>query len=74
MKKLFARLAGGIGSVILVILVIALIAGISWGVVSFFVWLICLCFGIKFTFLIATGVWLILFLLCLVFGKSSNSD
>lgn len=74
MKKVFARLVGGVGSIFLAILLIAIICGISWAIVSGFVWLICLCFGVQFNFLISTGVWLILFLLNLVFDKSSSSN
>lgn len=72
MKKVFARLVGGVGSIFLAILLIAIICGISWSIVSGFVWLICLCFGIQFNFLISTGIWLILLLLNLVFGKNSS--
>ena len=74
MKKVFARLVGGVGSIFLAILLIAIICGISWAIVSGFVWLICLCFGVQFNFLISTGVWLILLLLNIVFGKSSSSS
>lgn len=73
MKKVFANIVGGVGSIIIALIIIAVLCGISWAIVSGFVWLICLCFGIEFNFLISTGVWLILFLLNLVFGKSSDS-
>ena len=74
MKNYFSNLISGkFGSILLVILVIALMCGLSWSIVSGFVWLICLCFGIQFNFLISTGIWLILLLLNLVFGKSSSS-
>lgn len=74
MKKVLVNLVGGVGSIFLAILLIAIICGISWAIVSGFVWLICLCFDVQFNFLISTGVWLILFLLNLVFDKSSSSN
>lgn len=73
MKKVFANIVGGVGSIIIALIIIAVLCGISWAIVSGFVWLICLCFSIEFNFLISTGVWLILFLLNLVFGKPSDS-
>lgn len=43
-------------------LTILAIAAISYGVCYFLTWLICLCFGLAFTWKIAMGVWLILIL------------
>lgn len=73
MKKFCLNLISGkFGSILLVIFIIVLMCGLSWSIVSGFVWLICLCFGIQFNFLISTGIWLILLLLNLVFGKNSS--
>lgn len=42
---------------------------ISWLFTCGIIKLICLCFGLTFTWAMATGVWLILFLLSMVFSK-----
>ena len=44
-----------------ILLVIAVMAA-SWAVTCFIVWLITLCFGWGFSILVATGVWLCLWL------------
>ena len=36
---------------------------LSWGITSFIIWLICLCFGWDFSLLIATGIWLVIYLI-----------
>lgn len=36
---------------------------ISWGATCGILWLICMCFGLDFSLLIATGIWLVLVLL-----------
>lgn len=58
---------------ILVVLWCALLCAISWALTCGVVYLIMLCFGIVFSWKIATGVWLILFLLSQFFGKTSSS-
>jgi hypothetical protein len=45
------------------ILVLLVVCGISWLLTSGIIWLICLCFGLTFSWGVATGVWLILLLL-----------
>ena len=35
----------------------------SWGATCGILWLICMCFGLDFSLLIATGIWLILVIL-----------
>jgi hypothetical protein len=40
-----------------------LLAAISWGATVGIIYLITLCFGLEFSFLTATGVWLVLTLL-----------
>ena len=54
------------------IIVLFLILAISWGATCGILYLIALCFNIAFSWPIATGTWLILFLLSCFF-KSSNS-
>lgn len=44
-------------------LAILFIAAASYGICYFLTWLICLCFGVAFTWKIAVGIWLILILL-----------
>lgn len=58
---------------ILAILMCALLTAISWALTCGVLYLIMLCFGLVFSWKIATGIWLILFLLSQFFGKSSNS-
>lgn len=53
------------------LLIVALLA-ISWAFTSFIVWLICLCFGLEFKLLTATGIWLVLCLLSSVFGGTKK--
>lgn len=48
---------------------IILSLGISWAVVTGVVWLICWCFSLQFSLLIATGIWAVLILLKFIFGK-----
>lgn len=51
-------------AVLFVVFLLTIAIGFSWGVVALFVWLICLCFKITFSFSVATGIWLIV--CCLV--------
>lgn len=53
-------------------LVFIVLCAISWGLTVGFVKLITLCFAIDFSFKIATGIWLILFMLNLAFYKSKK--
>lgn len=55
------------------IIVLFLILAISWGATCGILYLIALCFNIAFSWPIATGTWLILFLLASFF-KSNNSS
>ena len=52
------------------ILLIALV--ISWGLTCGIVYLITLCFGLAFDWLVVTGIWLVLVLLTSCFGRSSK--
>lgn len=50
------------GKFLIAILIIALCAGVGWAVTAGIVYLICLCFNLHFSLLIATGIWLALVL------------
>lgn len=62
-------MAGCLAAIIILFLILA----ISWGATCGILYLITLCFNIAFSWPIATGTWLILFLLASFF-KSSNSS
>ena len=49
------------------LLTIAVCYAISWAITVGIIYLICLCFSLKFNLLIATGVWLILCLIKAMF-------
>lgn len=44
-------------------LLVIFIAAVSWAVINFLVWLICLCFGLSYSLLIGTGIWLVIILI-----------
>lgn len=46
---------------------------LSWAITCMFVFLICLCFGVQFTFMIGTGVWLIMCMLKVALGVNNKS-
>ena len=54
-----------------VILILVLAGGISWIATCGIVKLITLCFGLTFSWLWATGIWLVLFLLSSALGKAN---
>ena len=54
---------------ILLIIVSLLALALSWIVTCVIIKLITLCFGVAFSWLIATGIWLVFLLLKSVFGK-----
>lgn len=56
---------------IVYLLIVVLYAGICWGITCGVIKLICMCFGLKFKWLVATGIWLIIVLLRFWF-KSDN--
>lgn len=64
MKKVFTVLG--------VITVIALLYGISWLIVVGLLKLIAMCFGVAFSLKAATGIWLGIVLIKLLFTKSDN--
>lgn len=56
-------------ALILAILWCVLLTAISWALTCGVLYLITLCFSIVFSWKIATGIWLILFILTQFFGK-----
>lgn len=53
-------------SLMLAIIAITGVWLISWGATCGIIWLICVCFGLDFSLLVATGIWLVLVLLGIV--------
>lgn len=66
MKKFITKTVFGYIAAIFMLL------GISWLATCGIIKLITLCFGLTFSWAIATGIWLILCLLSTVFGKSTK--
>lgn len=62
----------GIIYVLVFALFMALIAGVSWISTCGIIYLITLCFGWEFSWLTATGIWLIMCLLCSVFKPAAS--
>lgn len=63
---------GGIVAVT-VILVLAVLYGISWIVTCGIIKLITMCFGLEFSWAIATGIWLIICILKSIFNVTVNN-
>ena len=59
-------------SCLIAALIYGSIAGLSWIITCGLIYLITLCFGWTFSWLIATGVWLAMFLLKAVFGHHTT--
>lgn len=53
-------------------LIYGAISALSWIITVGIIYLITLCFGWTFSWLIATGVWLVMFLAKAVFGHRSS--
>lgn len=47
---------------LIVILIVGAALALDWGITVGLVYLICLCFGLSWSMLMATGVWLVLLL------------
>lgn len=62
---------GGITAIV-VIVVFIVISGLSWIVTCGIIKLITVCFGLEFSWSVATGIWLVLFLLKSAFSKIVN--
>lgn len=63
MKNFFAGF--GIGC-----LVVVIVAALSWLLTCGIIWLITLCFGWTFKWSVATGIWLIMFILRSIFNST----
>ena len=68
MKRKSTRRAGWAIGCLAAIAIFLVSCAISWAVTCGIVKLITMCFGWTFSIGIATGIWLIMFLLCEVFG------
>ena len=55
--------------IIVVVLIYLVLCAGSWAIVVGLLKLIGLCFGFSVSLAVATGIWLVLFLIKLVFGK-----
>lgn len=64
---------GGIVAVA-VILLLVLCGGVSWIITCGIIKLITMCFGLKFSWAIATGIWLILCILKSIFKMTVKKD
>jgi hypothetical protein len=53
--------------------IVALLYGLSWLIVVGLIKLIAMCFGVAFSLKAATGIWLGIVLIKLLFTKSDNS-
>lgn len=60
--------------VLLVILLFIVGYALSWATTVGLVYLVCLCFALKFSLLKATGIWLVLCLLWWFFGKKGGAE
>ena len=63
---------GGIVAII-AILLLAVCCGISWIVTCGIIKLITICFGLEFSWAIATGIWLIICILKSIFNVTVNN-
>lgn len=62
-------------TILAIIFVVAIILGFSWGVTVGIIKLITLCFGLTFSWPIATGIWLVLVLVSnFLRPRNSNSS
>jgi len=71
-RNLKNKIAEGGTVALIVIVVLALVCGVSWIVTCGVIKLITLCFGWTFKWGIATGIWLVLCLLGSVFGTKNS--
>lgn len=64
---------GGIVAVA-VILLLVLCGGVSWIITCGIIKLITMCFGLKFSWAVATGIWLIICILKSIFKMTVKKD
>ncbi len=72
MKAKNAKKIGKIIGVSAAILAYLVLCAISWGVTCGIIKLVTLCFGWVFTWKMATGIWLIMYLVRSVFNRTSG--
>lgn len=58
--------------IIVVILVMGILYALSWALSMALFYLVCLCFSWEFNWLIATGIWLVLCIIKLIFGGKTK--
>lgn len=68
-NKLIKKFGWALGC-IFAIAVFAAVAGVSWIATCGLVYLVTLCFGLEFSWGVATGIWLLMFLLKSVFSNN----
>ena len=56
-----------IATFLVALIAATLVLALSWGVTVGLVYLICLCFGLEWSWLIGTGVWLVFLILKSIF-------
>jgi hypothetical protein len=71
-KKLKNKIADGGTVALIVIIILTIVYGISWIATCGIIKLITLCFGWKFKWSVATGIWLIMCLLSSTFKSHSS--
>ena len=59
---------------IVIILCLAILLGMSWIVTCGLIKLITMCFGLEFSWVVATGIWLILCMLKSIFNVTVKKD
>lgn len=60
--------------VLCAILLLIMTLGLSWLMICGFVKLITLCFGWSFSWLVATGIWLLIFMFNLIFKTKKKQE
>lgn len=68
MSSLKSKIATGVATALVVILMIAALYGVSWIVTCGIIKLITMCFGLTFKWSIATGIWLTICILRSIFN------
>jgi hypothetical protein len=59
---------------LIILLVLILGYGLSWAVTIGIIKLITICFGLRFSLAYATGIWLVLILLRIIFSKKKGHE
>ena len=72
MKAKNVKRIGHVVGVVAAILLYLAICAVSWGVTCGIIKLVTLCFGCTFTWKMATGIWLIIFLVRAVFSRTNR--